>query len=36
MELPDTVLRKLYFENALKLFPGLPTQAFPAAMGRDD
>jgi len=24
MELPDDVLRKLYYENALRLFPGLP------------
>jgi uncharacterized protein len=24
MELPDDVLRKLYFENAVRLFPGLP------------
>ena len=28
MELPDPVLRKLYHENALKLFPGVPRQGF--------
>jgi uncharacterized protein len=29
LALPDAVLRKLYFENALKLMPGLPRAAFP-------
>ena len=29
LALPDIVLRKLYFENALKLVPGLPRAAFP-------
>jgi uncharacterized protein len=29
MALPDTVLRKLYYQNALKLVPGLPRGAFP-------
>ena len=29
LALPDAVLRKLYFENALKLIPGLPRAAFP-------
>ncbi len=29
LALPDPVLRKLYFENALKLMPGLPRAAFP-------
>ena len=29
MDLPDEVLRKLYYENALKLMPGLPRQGFP-------
>ena len=29
LALPDAVLRKLYFENALKLVPGLPRAAFP-------
>ena len=29
LALPDLVLRKLYFENALKLIPGLPRAAFP-------
>lgn len=28
MDLPDDVLRKLYYENALKLYPGLPRDAF--------
>jgi predicted TIM-barrel fold metal-dependent hydrolase len=27
--LPDQVLRKLYYQNALKLFPGLPRAGFP-------
>jgi predicted TIM-barrel fold metal-dependent hydrolase len=29
LALPDAVLRKLYFENALKLVPGLPRAGFP-------
>ena len=29
MNLPDTVLRKLYFENALKVTPGLPATGWP-------
>jgi uncharacterized protein len=28
MSLPDGVLRKLYFENALKVVPGLPRAGF--------
>ena len=30
MDLPDAVLRKLYYGNALRLVPGLPAAAFPA------
>jgi len=30
MNLPDAVLRKLYYGNALRLVPGLPAAAFPA------
>ena len=29
MELPDDVLKKLYYKNALKLVKGLPSAAFP-------
>jgi uncharacterized protein len=29
MDLPDEVLRKFYYENALKLMPGLPRSGFP-------
>jgi uncharacterized protein len=29
LALPDTVLRKLYYQNALKLIPGLPKTGFP-------
>ncbi len=29
IDLPDAVLRKLYFENALKLTPGLPRTGWP-------
>ncbi len=29
MDLPDPVLRKLYYQNALKLVPGLPRTGFP-------
>jgi predicted TIM-barrel fold metal-dependent hydrolase len=28
MALPDQVLRKLYYQNALKIVPGLPTSGF--------
>ena len=28
-ELPDEVLRKIYYENALRLFPGLPRDGWP-------
>jgi predicted TIM-barrel fold metal-dependent hydrolase len=28
-DLPDDVLRKVYFENALRIFPGLPREGFP-------
>ena len=28
MDLPDDVLRKIYYENALKVTPGLPAAAF--------
>jgi predicted TIM-barrel fold metal-dependent hydrolase len=30
MDLPDGVLRKLYYANALRIVPGLPARAFPA------
>jgi uncharacterized protein len=29
MALPDEVLKKLYYKNALKLVPGLPTTGWP-------
>ena len=29
LELPDPVLRKLYYQNALKLIPGMPRTGFP-------
>jgi hypothetical protein len=29
MNLPDDVLKKLYYKNALKLVPGLPAAGFP-------
>jgi uncharacterized protein len=29
MELPDEVLKKLYYKNALRLIPGLPAAGFP-------
>jgi predicted TIM-barrel fold metal-dependent hydrolase len=29
LELPDDVLKKLYYKNALRIFPGLPAGAFP-------
>lgn len=31
MDLPDDVLRKIYFENALRIVPRMPTAGFPAA-----
>ena len=33
LDLPDQVLRKLYYGNALRLIPGLPASAFPPATG---
>ena len=30
MELPDDVLKKLYYKNALKIVKGLPSTGFPA------
>jgi uncharacterized protein len=30
LDLPDAVLRKLYYANALRVIPGLPAAAFPA------
>jgi predicted TIM-barrel fold metal-dependent hydrolase len=29
MDLPDTVLKKLYYKNALRVVPGLPSAGFP-------
>jgi predicted TIM-barrel fold metal-dependent hydrolase len=29
MDLPDDVLRKLYYKNALKIVPGMPKEGFP-------
>jgi predicted TIM-barrel fold metal-dependent hydrolase len=29
MDLPDDVLKKVYYKNALKLFPGLPQTGWP-------
>jgi len=29
LDLPDEVLRKLYYKNALRLIPGLSTEGFP-------
>jgi hypothetical protein len=29
MDLPDQVLRKLYYQNALKLLPSIPRTGFP-------
>jgi hypothetical protein len=29
MALPDSVLKKLYYENALALVPGLPKDGWP-------
>ena len=29
MNLPDSVLKKLYYQNALRIVPGLPTAGFP-------
>ena len=30
LELPDAVLRKIYYRNALALFPGIDRRLFPA------
>ena len=30
LDLPDSILRKIYYKNALRLFPSLPKKAFPA------
>jgi len=29
MELPDEVLKKLYYKNALKIIPGIDASLFP-------
>ena len=29
IDLPDEVLKKLYYKNALKLVPGMPKAGFP-------
>jgi hypothetical protein len=29
MDLPDAVLRKLYYQNAQRVTPGLPKNGFP-------
>ena len=29
LELPDPVLKKLYYKNALRIFPTLPRAGFP-------
>jgi hypothetical protein len=29
MNLPDPVLKKLYYQNAMRIVPGLPTAGFP-------
>jgi hypothetical protein len=29
MQLPDDVLKKLYYKNALRIVPGLPASGFP-------
>ena len=34
MDLPDDVLRKIYFANALRLIPRMPTAGFPRTAGR--
>jgi uncharacterized protein len=34
MDLPDDVLRKIYYANALKLIPRMPTAGFPRTAGR--
>jgi len=36
MELPEDVLRKFYFENALRLFPGIPSGRFPGASDEEN
>ncbi len=33
MDLPDEVLRKVYYANALRVVPGIPRGAFPGATG---
>ena len=33
LDLPDVVLRKLYYGNALRLVPGLPSADFPPVVG---
>ncbi|HVS04045.1 MAG TPA: amidohydrolase, partial [Thermoanaerobaculia bacterium] len=30
LDLPDEVLRKIYFENALRIIPGIDRSLFPA------
>jgi len=34
LELPDAVLRKIYYENALRIVPGIDRAGFPAAAPR--
>jgi predicted TIM-barrel fold metal-dependent hydrolase len=34
LDLPDRVLRKIYYENALKVIPGLDPSLFPEVDGR--
>ncbi|MGA0920348.1 MAG: amidohydrolase, partial [Gemmatimonadaceae bacterium] len=29
LELPDAVLKKIYYQNALRIVPGLDVRAFP-------
>jgi len=36
INLPDEVLRKVYYGNALKIIPRMPTNGFPAAPRRAD
>jgi predicted TIM-barrel fold metal-dependent hydrolase len=33
IDLPDTVLRKVYYQNSLRVVPGLPQTGWPAAAG---
>jgi predicted TIM-barrel fold metal-dependent hydrolase len=35
LELPDEVLRKIYYENALRVIPGIDASRFPAGSDRD-